>query len=204
MTSKNRSANLGRRRRGAGHAPVTTTATERPTRRPMGLLVLMGLGLTGCPVGASLDSPYEDYNPTQGTPGTVTSTTSANGDCTDADVDTRALNFWCGTSTCHGTPESNETNAPLWLFSPTRTTDLLNLAAVTKECTAELIVNTTTPDESLILRSIKHTSPCGLEMPDGIDVKPDIMACIESWVNGMVASAAGVEAQPGVGGTSAF
>jgi len=78
------------------------------------------------------------------------------------------------------------------------------LPAVTTECAAELIVNTTTPDESLILRSIKHTSPCGLEMPDGIDVKPDIMACIESWVNGMVASAAGVEAQPGVGGTSAF
>lgn len=200
MTSKNTSASLGRRRRGAAQAHLSEKATERSTRVPMGLAMLVGLGLTGCPVAADLDTPYEQYAPQP----SVASTTGGGGGCNNETVNEQALDYWCGSKTCHGTTESNETSAPLWLFSPTRTTDLLNLAVVTEPCTAELVVNTTTPEESLIIRSMKHTSPCGLEMPDGIDVDPEALACIESWVNGMVASAAGVVAQPGVGGTSSF
>jgi hypothetical protein len=142
--------------------------------------MLIGLGLTGCPAGAALDTPYEQYDPTLG------GTTGGNALCDNDNVNVEAMNYWCGTATCHGTEASSETAAPLWLFGPDRTTSLLDLPAVTEDCTTELIVDTTTPENSLIIRSMRHTSPCGLEMPDGIDIEPDALACIEAWVNGLV------------------
>jgi len=156
---------------------------------------MVGLGLTGCPTGATLDTPYEEYEPTPttvtntvtSTTNTTTSSTTGGGEpCTDANVNELAMDYWCGTAACHGTAESEEAAAPLWLFSPTRTTDFLNLPAVTEGCTAELIVNTTTPENSLLITSLKHTSPCGLEMPDGIDIEPMELACIEQWVMSLV------------------
>jgi len=157
----------------------------------LGWAMFVGLGLTGCPTGADLDSDYEDYEPT---PTTVTatsntvssSTTSGDPPCSDADVNDRAMSYWCGTAACHGDIDENNAAAPLWLFSPTRTQDFLDLPAVTEECTAELIVNTTNPENSLLITALKHTSPCGLEMPDGIDITPAELTCIEQWVNSLV------------------
>lgn len=193
MASNKQIANV---RRGSGsgrRALAAKWATPELTRAPLGWAMLVGLGLTGCPTAATLDTPYEEYEPvptgvtTNTNTNTVTSTTTSGGDpCNDSDVNDRAMSYWCGTPACHGTPESSEAAAPLWLFSPTRTTDMLDLPAVTEGCTAELIVNTTNPENSLIITSMKHTSACGLEMPDGIDIDPTELTCIEQWVMGLV------------------
>lgn len=156
--------------------------------------MLVGLGLTGCPTAADLDTPYDEYEPI---PTVVTnnvtssSTTSGNEGCDDTNVNEVAMDYWCGTKTCHGTAESSETNAPLWLFSANRSTELLDLPATEEGCTTELVINTATPENSLILTSMNKTTPaaCGIEMPKGIDIPSAEYTCIEQWVYSLVAAA---------------
>lgn len=160
---------------------------------------LFGLVLSGCPTAADLDTSYEEYLPTPTTgvkpstsSGDTSSTTAGDGPCDDSTVD-GALYNWCSSSSCHGDVNENNGNAPLWLFSPTRSTDFLNLPATEEGCADELIVNTANPEASLLLTAIRHTSPCGVEMPDGgIPItKPEDQACIEEWVLGLAAAGAG-------------
>ncbi|HEY6727109.1 MAG TPA: hypothetical protein VI197_23910 [Polyangiaceae bacterium] len=163
-------------------------------RTSLGWAMLVGLGLTGCPTAADLDTPYDEYEPipTVVTNNNVTSsTTSPNEGCDDTTVNEGGMYYWCGTKTCHGTPESNETSAPLWLFSPNRSTELLNLPATEAGCTTELIINTASPERSLILTSMNKTTPeaCGIEMPKGIDIPDPEHTCIEQWVYSLVAAA---------------
>jgi len=144
---------------------------------------------TACAVGEPLDTPYEEYEPS-GILGT--STTSGAVACDDSNVNEQALRYWCGTKSCHGDPGNNNGSAPLWLFSDTRSTDLLNLPATWQGCTTELVINTTTPENSLIITSMKHMAPaaCGLEMPKGgLEMPPEKLTCIEQWVYGLVAAA---------------
>src|SRR5688572_21589983 len=101
VVSNNQIANLGRR--------------IRSSRQPKGLrgarlgwAMLVGLGLTGCPTAAELDTPYEEYEPipttvtaTTVTVNTVTSsTTSGPAGCDDSTVN-EVMEYWCGSSTCH-------------------------------------------------------------------------------------------------------
>lgn len=171
--------------------------------------MLMGLGLTGCPEGATLDTPYDDYElPTNGAdnPGN-SSTTTGLVDCDDSNVN-EVLENWCSTSRCHGNPNTNNASEPasmpLWLFSPTRTSDWLNKPAATEGCSAELLVNTTTPEDSLMITSLKQASPCGVEMPKDYPIEGEPVACIEAWVLGIAAAANAAAASPPAGGTSAL
>lgn len=161
--------------------------------RKNGFGVLLSLALTGCPTGTVLDTPYEEYIPEPGpNPSTSTvtsSTTSAGGPCDDSNVN-EALLDWCSGSSCHGGVDKNDNMAPLWLFSPARSTEFLNLPATTVGCSAELIINTTDPDASLLVTSLQGTSPCGVKMPKGFVLSaPEQQACIEEWALGLATAA---------------
>jgi len=163
-----------------------------------GLGALLGLLLTGCPTAAELDTSFEEYLPTPTTgvkPSTsssdTSSTTSGSRPCDDSNVNA-ALNNSCSSPSCHGDIDENNAKAAFWLFSPTRSTDLLNLPATKQGCEAELLVNTADPEASLLYTALRRTSPCGLEMPEGFDIQdPDEQACIEEWVLGLAAAGAG-------------
>jgi hypothetical protein len=170
--------------------------------------MLLGLELTGCPEGAPLDASYDSYIvPTNAAnPGTASTTTGVV-DCDDSNVND-VLESWCSTSVCHGNPNTNNASEPesmpLWLFSPTRTSDWLNKPAVTEGCSAELLVNTTTPEDSLMITSLKQASPCGVEMPKDYPIEGEPVACIEAWVLSIVRTANAAAASPAAGGTSAL
>jgi len=160
----------------------------------MVLAIVVSLSLTACPVAPELDSPYEDYEPI---PSGASNTTSGTDGCNDANVnepggDLDGMSYWCGSKTCHGDPgETSNASAPLWLFSYTRATDLLNLPGTEEGCTTELVINTTTPENSLILTTMNKTTPaaCGLEMPKGLDIPPVEYTCIEQWVYSLIEAA---------------
>lgn len=158
--------------------------------RKNGFGVLLGLTLTGCATGADLDTPYGEYRPeptvTSTSTSTVTSsTTSAGGACDDSNVN-EALVGWCSGKSCHGDLNMNTDLAAFWLFSPTRSTDLLNQPATTEGCSAELIIDTTEPAASLLVTSLRGTSPCGVQMPKGFALNaPEQQACIEEWALGL-------------------
>lgn len=183
------------------HLALTSKNARRAVRSARGLGALLGLILTGCPTGADLDTSHEAYLPTPTTgvkpssvssSGDTSSTTAGNEPCDDSTVD-GALYYWCSSSSCHGDVDENNGDAPLWLFSPTRGTDFLNLPATEEGCSDELIVDTANPEASLLLTAIRHTSPCGVAMPDGGIrlTKPEDQACIEEWVLGLAAAGAG-------------
>lgn len=165
-------------------------------RARLGWAMVVGLGLTGCPAGASLDTPFEEYEPVPTTvdntitnTATATSTTSSDPGCDDSNVDDTMMVYWCGSSACHGTPASSERAGPVWLFSPDRTTELLDLPAEWENCGTELVVNTAAPEKSLILTSINETvpPPCDVDMPKGIELPDEEYKCIEQWVYSLVA-----------------
>lgn len=222
MNSKHRSENAKRRLRTARRSLPAGLPTMGPAAAPMGISMVVALYLTGCPVGSTLDTSYQEYAPppdgvatvtstvTSTATSTATSTTSGGQTCTDAQFD-ETVEYWCGTSACHGTPSDATADAPLWLFSPNRKMEWLNQHAVTNDsakgllCTGEVYIDTTTPENSLLIRAIEQTSPCGLAMPaEGFFVYPEAHDCIVSWVNGVVATQAGVVTNPGVGGNSAL
>ena len=151
----------------------------------------MGLGLTGCPVGTDLDTPYQDYVSSTDS-ASKASTTGGVVDCNDSNVNP-VLTMYCGSPSCHGDPNANNAREPatmpLWIFSPTRATDWLNKPAVTEGCSAELLVNTTTPENSLMITSLKQASPCGVEMPKSYPIEGDPVDCIETWVLSLIAAA---------------
>lgn len=185
-------------------ATLTSKNASRPARwalaLPRGeahwLLACLGLALAGCSTGADLDTSYDEYIPTPTTgvrPSTsssdTSSTTSGDGPCDDSSVN-GALENWCSSSSCHGDIDENNARSTFWLFSPTRSTDFLNLPATTQGCEAELLVDTADPEASLLITAIERTSPCGVVMPKGgleID-KPEEQACIEEWVRSLAAS----------------
>jgi len=184
LTSNNENAVSERRFRHGSALPVVRV-----------LAPVLGLMLAGCPTGAELDTAYAEYEPVPDGIGasTVTSSTTSPpvGSCDDTNVDDVAMNEWCGTSACHGDGAAPG-DAPLWLFSPTRSTDLLNLPAVTTGCGAERIIDTANPEASLIITAIRNTSPCGVEMPDSFPINvPEQQACIEAWVLGLAAAGGG-------------
>ncbi|HEU5077147.1 MAG TPA: hypothetical protein VFU02_23310 [Polyangiaceae bacterium] len=154
-------------------------------------MTLLGVSLTGCPTGSALDTPHEEYVPeaaeivTGNGPSSVTSsTTSGRVPCDDTNVNDGGLAYWCGG--CHGSEGQDNGTAPLWLFSPTRSTDFLNRAAVTQGCTAELIVDTANPEASLLFSSLRGTSPCGVKMPKNLVIDiPAHQVCIEEWALGL-------------------
>ena len=182
-------------------AALTSKNARRAARSARGLGALLGLMLTGCPTGADLDTSYEEYLPTPTTgvrPSTsssdTSSTTSGGGPCDDSNVNQLAMSEWCGTPTCHGDTDLNNARAPLWLFSPTRSTDFLNLPATLERCNSHLLVNTTNPEESLLLTAIRFTTPapCSLEMPENFPITDAAkQACIEEWVLGLATAGAG-------------
>jgi len=153
----------------------------------------MGLGLSACSVGAELDTPYADYV-TYGATNATTSTSTTGGaiDCDDSNVNA-VLAANCGTSGCHGDQGTNNAkepeSMPLWIFSPTRTTDWLNKPAVTEGCSAEFLVNTATPENSLMITSLKQASPCGVEMPKSFPIEGEPVACMEAWILSIVRAA---------------
>lgn len=52
------------------------------------------------------------------------------------------------------------------MFSPTRATDWIGrrgTLTAKHDCTAEVIIDATNPDRSLLVSSVRHTSPCGQE-----------------------------------------
>jgi len=190
--------------------PTPATLTSKNASRParwasslylrsvQGVAACLGLVLSGCPTGTELDTSYEEYFPTPTTgvkPSTNSSSSTTSGDvtCDDSNVNDLGMSKWCGTDKCHGDVGLDNARAPLWLFSPTRSTDFLNRPALTQGCEAELLVNTENPAASLIYAAIRFTSPCGLEMPAEdypIPVSEE-QACIEEWVLGLAADGAG-------------
>lgn len=160
-----------------------------------GLGALVGLALVGCSYGASLDTPYEEYVPaaavvdanSSSNSNTVSSSTTGGGAaCDDSTVNEAALLNWCSGVPCHGEVGSNNGKAPLWLFTPTRSSDFLNQPAVTAGCGDELIIDTGNPEASALITSLRGTSPCGLEMPKLVSFDgPEQQNCIEEWALGL-------------------
>lgn len=156
---------------------------------------IVGLAIVGCSGGASLDTPYEEYVPaaaivdanSSSNSNTVSSsTTGGNAACDDFTVNEAALLNWCSGVPCHGEVGSNNGKAPLWLFTPTRSTDFLNQPAVTPGCSDELIIDTANPEASVLVTSLRGTSPCGLEMPKLVSFdEPEQQTCIEEWALGL-------------------
>ena len=209
---------MERRSETARRSPCTELPTMGPAAASVGLSMVVALFLTGCPVGSTLDTPYQEYAPPPDSGVTTmtsdtSSTTGGPAGCTDADVNP-LFQYWCGSASCHGDEGTNNASqpseAPFWIFSPTRNTDWIGQAgSVTDDldCSGEMIINGTNPSQSLLVSSLRSQAACGLEMPDGFPIPEsdaDVITCIESWVNGVVATQAGVVADPGVGGTSAL
>lgn len=153
----------------------------------------LALALAGCTSAADLDTPHGAYVPeptgtdtsTTDPATTATSTTGWSGPCDDSNVNP-ALDGWCSGVPCHGSVDSNVHNAPLWLFSPTRSSDFLNLPATTPGCSSELIIDTAMPEASLIVSSLRGKSSCGVQMPRGFALTaPEQQACIEQWALGL-------------------
>ena len=185
--------NLGDDKRRSRRARAANTGV--PHAVPTVLAIVVGLSLTACPVAPELEKPYEEYEPI---PSGASSTTSGSDGCNDSTVNEppggspKGMLYWCGSKTCHGDPgETSNASAPLWLFSSTRATDLLDLPGTEEGCTTELVINTTTPAASLILTTMNKTTPveCGLEMPKGLDAPPEEYACIEQWVYSLIEAA---------------
>ncbi|HEY6727108.1 MAG TPA: hypothetical protein VI197_23905 [Polyangiaceae bacterium] len=153
--------------------------------------MILALALAGCSTGADLDTPYAEYAPEPVGPSTSTSTsstTSGVGACDDSNV-TPALQDWCSGPSCHGNVNQQYSDA-FWLFSPARSTELLNRPAAAAGCSAELIIDTVDPEASLLITSLRGTSPCGIEMPKGFALSsPEQQACIEEWALGLAVAA---------------
>lgn len=188
-------ANLGETRNGARLLELRTLR-----KKPARLAVLTGLLCVGCPLGADLDTPYTEYivantsTTTQSTATTAGATTGGMMDCATAEPELVFKN--CVHETvCHGAPgkESPGAAAGLDLFSINVRTALLDRPATGSmkvDCSAEKIIDTMNPAQSLLITSVAHTAPCGLEMPD-LSLKPPNPAevqCITEWVNALVAA----------------
>ncbi|HEY5960428.1 MAG TPA: hypothetical protein VIV60_27935 [Polyangiaceae bacterium] len=66
----------------------------------------------------------------------------------------------------------------------------------------ELLVNPTTPSESLILKKIKGTQSCGVRMPNAKStLSQDQIACFVDWVNAMTGKTDSNGGSGGTGGT---
>ncbi len=142
---------------------------------PLGLAAWAALLCTGCPAGASLDTPYQDYElPSSGatnTSTTATGTTGGMATCGDAEVD--VIFAQCGSSACHGDPtgfsSDTEVESKLWFYLPTRKADWLNRPGLARGtngyCSSEYIIDVANPSNSLLVTTLKGTSACGLKMP---------------------------------------
>lgn len=167
--------------------------------------MLAGFLCTGCPVGADLDTPYNEYivadNTSNVTSTTATtSTTMTAGGTTGgmmgcASAEPELVFADCAHETvCHGKTgmESPGAAAGLDLFSMNVRTALLDRPATGSmmvDCSAEKIIDTSNPVGSLLITSVAQTAPCGLEMPQYITTEPDaaMVQCITEWVNALVA-----------------
>ena len=118
---------------------------------PTSAAILAGLLCTGCPVGADLDTDYQEYIVQDQS--TVPSTTGAPTGCDDAAVDV-VFTAKCSSSICHGTPgmATPGITSGLDLFSPDRNTALLDKASADSTC-AELVIDSATPGQSLMLQN---------------------------------------------------
>lgn len=163
---------------------------------------LLALVCTGCPVGAALDAPYEDYVPPVGGnitsgngSGTVTGTGGASSTgtattggtmCGDAEVDAIFL-MKCSNVICHGDPGGNPTvSSGLFLFSPTRNADMLDRPGIVSDkydCSAERVIDSANPAASLMITTLTRTAPCNVQMPVGPKLPQTDIDCITQWVN---------------------
>jgi hypothetical protein len=168
--------------------------------------ILAALLCTGCPVGADLDAPYNEYVLVDNTSSAVgtqdgstgsTSTTTAGGttggaaSCANEAPDVVFKN--CAHAICHGTPgmASPELTSGLDLFAPDVRTAVRDrpgsVHATGPDCSAELVVNTANPAASLLITTLEYTAGCGVEMPVGIKAKPEEIQCVTEWVNAVAA-----------------
>jgi hypothetical protein len=76
--------------------------------------------------------------------------------------------------------------AGLWFFDPNLRAILVGQPGPT--CTSELLIDPTTPSASLLVTVLRWKAQCGVAMPSTfLKLPEDQIACVESWVNGVVA-----------------
>jgi hypothetical protein len=168
-------------------------------------LFALGLFLSGCPIGAALDNP-DDFTPPAGgaasmggmgaTGGMGGAGATGGGPGCDLEAAFRAS---CAFNICHGDDPVMPTIAPaagLNLLSPTLAADITNMPASYAGVTdiascptpAELLINQTTPSESLMLKKLLGTQTCGDSMPSAsVPITPADRDCIIAWANGLAA-----------------
>jgi len=209
VTSKNESVNLvcrSPRQRLLSRKTHGSAVNARVSAERLGLWAgALGLGLlcSACPGGGELEAPYEEYlwqnTVTVTTGATSTTGTTTGGNCTDTEVDVVFVDS-CSTAICHGDPGVPPTDPQqLYLFSPTRKTDLLRLGV---DCPSEYIIDVNNPAASLLSTTLRGTAACGISMPVGPSLPDAEIACIESWVFDVIATSAGVVTEPTGGSTS--
>ena len=164
---------------------------------------LAALLCTGCPVGADLDAPYNEYivaDNTSNVTSTGTPTSTTDGGTTGgtrgcANEAPEVVFYYCAASICHGDPGKTSPDLAngLDLFAPDVRTRLLDLPGHMHssgyDCTGEKIVDTANPAESLLIKAVDHTAqaPCAIRMPTTLDPDPDQVQCITEWVNAVAA-----------------
>lgn len=164
----------------------------------VGCLIPFGFLALGCPSGADLENPdawtESDCDPTTDFPSAP-------------DSPVGLFEGACGGSICHspsssGAPPSGGTD----LTSPGVAARLYDQAAIAGECASSgaLLIDSSSPAQSLMLLKVHDQQPCGDGMPvpytEASKLPNEDLACIESWVNRIAADGPG-EAS-GSGGSS--
>ncbi len=181
-------------------------------------LSVVGLFLTGCPVGAELDQP-ERYDPSITMPvqPSGSSTTGGSPAC-----DFTVAMTTCQGSICHGSPgvaSALTLGAGLDLFTADRDSKLIDAQATytgvadPENCptTPELLINSANPDASLMLAKVNGTYSCGASMPvTQVEKFTSVeLDCVTAWVyylagGNAAASVLGADQGAGNGGSSSF
>ena len=142
------------------------------------LSVIAVVSLTGCP--GTLDNPSQFSegvgDGSAGSGGSGGSTAQC--DIAVESVPEQLFVPTCATSSCH------DTSAPagdLDLVSPDVASRLVDQPS--SQCPVELLVNPTTPEDSLLFDKVSNAIPsCGDRMPLGSSLPPEKIACVRAWI----------------------
>lgn len=163
--------------------------------RQASLVSLVAWGLLGCSGGALDNSDEFNMGGSGGNP-------PVNSDYCDARP---ILETSCEGRACHGDPGGdafamNFNNPPDGMTIGEslldREAENYDLASDSDACPTddpELIINSSNPDESLMLKKVLGTHACGDKMPPGSSVPQEDIDCLRDWITGVAANASAAQ-----------
>jgi len=133
-------------------------------------LALGGLFASGCLSGGTLENADEHL--------------AVSGPCDAKPI----FEASCAGSLCH---QAGNVESPHDFVSPGVESRLYDFAPVKSDCSTEKIINSANPDSSLMITKINGTHNCGEGMPvpyPTTALSARDLACVESWVNELIAN----------------